>query len=68
MDTLDTYAAKLRSGFYDYHWIEHPIDHAWVGDECVLVWARMMATLLAGEHTKTIDNRTLSVWVQSAGC
>jgi len=67
VDTLDSYLGKLRSNFYDYHWIDHPVDDVWAGDGCVLIWGRMSASLRAGERTKMIDNRTLAVWVPSGG-
>lgn len=65
VDTRESYLAKLRGGYYDYHRIDHPIEHIWASPEVVMVWGRMVARLRAGTDEKTIDNLTFSAWVRT---
>ena len=66
VDTRTSYLDKLRSGHYDYHYIEHTVEHTHDQAGAVLLWGTMTAGLRAGAQTKTIDNRTLTVWVRQA--
>jgi hypothetical protein len=63
VDTRATYLHKLRSGHYDYRYIEHTVEQTSSHRDTVLLWGTMTAELRAGEQSKTIHNRTLTVWV-----
>jgi hypothetical protein len=63
IDTRDSYLAKLRGGFYDYHEISATIDHVVVSPELALVRGTMAATLRAGEREIAINNVITAAWV-----
>ncbi|MFF1354670.1 nuclear transport factor 2 family protein [Streptomyces sp. NPDC058297] len=64
VDTLDSYLEKLRSGFYVYHRIEHPVDRILVSGNTAVVVGEMHADLTARGVRKTLANRSLAVWVR----
>ena len=66
-DTLDSYLAKGRSGFYDYHRIDHPVTRIVVVGDTALVLGEMNADLTAGGVRKQIRTVSLAVWVREAG-
>jgi hypothetical protein len=66
-DTKDEYLQKVRTGYYDYWRIDHPVERAeLVGDTAIIV-GRMTAELGVDGTPKTIDNLALAVWVRTAG-
>jgi len=66
-DTKDQYLAKLRSGYYVYRRIDHPVDRvAVVGDTAVVI-GRMTADVDVDGIPKTIDNLALAVWTRASG-
>ena len=66
-DTKDEYLGKLRSGYYVYRRIDHPVERvAVVGDTAVVV-GRMTADLDVDGTPKTIDNLALAVWTRATG-
>ena len=64
VDTLDSYMAKCRDGYYDYHHIDHPIDKITVLGDAALVFGEMRADLTAAGTRKQLDNVSLAVWVR----
>src|SRR5918911_5109434 len=66
-DTKDEYLGKVRSGYYVYRRIDHPVERvAVVGDTAVVV-GRMTADLDVDGVPKTIDNLALAVWSGASG-
>jgi uncharacterized protein DUF4440 len=66
-DTKDEYLAKVRSGYYVYRRIDHPVERvAVVGDTAVVI-GRMTADLDVDGVPKTIDNLALAVWSGASG-
>jgi ketosteroid isomerase-like protein len=63
-DTLDSYLAKCRDGFFDYHRIDHPITKVVVAGEVGLVLGEMNADLTIGGTRKQLRNSSLAVWVR----
>ena len=63
-DTLESYQDKLRSGFYVYHHIDHPVDRILVAGDTVVVVGEMHADITAGGTRKTLANRAMAVWVR----
>ncbi|MGW4830127.1 nuclear transport factor 2 family protein [Amycolatopsis japonica] len=63
-DTLESYLDKLRSGFYVYHRIDHPVDRITVAGDTAAVVGQMHADITAGGTRKTLANRSLAVWVR----
>ncbi|MBC2637774.1 MULTISPECIES: nuclear transport factor 2 family protein [unclassified Rhodococcus (in: high G+C Gram-positive bacteria)] len=61
-DTLEDYLDKVRSGFYVYHEIDHPIDFIRIVDDVALVVGEMNADITAGGRDKKLRNRCLAVW------
>jgi ketosteroid isomerase-like protein len=64
-DTKDQYLAKLRSGYYDYHRIDHPVERVEVLGDTAIVVGRMTADLTVDGTRKTIDNLALAVWTRT---
>jgi Domain of unknown function (DUF4440) len=65
-DTKDEYFAKVRSGYYDYHRIDHPVERVEVVGGTAVVAGRMTADLDVDGVGKTIDNLALAVWTRTA--
>ena len=65
-DTKDEYLAKVRSGYYDYLRIDHPVERAEVVGDTAIVVGRMTCDLTVQGTPKTIDNLALAVWVRVA--
>ncbi|OXM57609.1 DUF4440 domain-containing protein [Amycolatopsis thailandensis] len=66
-DTLESYLDNLRSGFYVYHSIDHPVDRITVAGDTAVVVGEMHADITAGGTRKTLANRSLAVWVRDTG-
>jgi Domain of unknown function (DUF4440) len=64
-DTKDEYFAKVRSGYYDYHRIDHPTERIEVVGGTAIVVGRMTADLDVDGVGKTIDNLCLAVWTRT---
>src|SRR5918993_6065403 len=58
-DTKQEYFAKVRSGYYDYHSIDHPVERVEVLGDTAIVVGRMTADLSVDGTPKTIDNLSL---------
>jgi ketosteroid isomerase-like protein len=66
-DTKAEYFDKVRSGYYVYHRIDHPVERVEVVGDAAIVVGRMTADLDSGGVRKTIDNLALAVWARDAG-
>ena len=66
-DTKQEYFAKVRSGYYDYHSIDHPVERVEVVGDTAIVAGRMTADLTVDGTRKTIDNLALAVWTKDGG-
>jgi len=66
-DTKDAYLEKVRSGYYDYLRIDHPVERVEVVGDTAVVVGRMTADLTVDGTRKTIDNLALAVWTRAAG-
>jgi hypothetical protein len=66
-DTKAEYLEKVRSGYYDYLTIEHPVERVEVVGDTAMVVGRMTSDLTVQGTAKTIDNLALAVWVRVDG-
>ncbi|MEO3830259.1 DUF4440 domain-containing protein [Actinomadura sp. B10D3] len=66
VDTLESYRDKVRSGFYVYHRIDHPVDRIVVSGDTAVVLGEMHADITAGGTRKRLANRSLAVWVRES--
>src|SRR4051812_34710936 len=66
-DTKAEYFEKVRSGYYDYHRIDHPVERVEVLGDTAIVVGRMTCDLTVGGTPKTIDNLALAVWSRASG-
>jgi hypothetical protein len=66
-DTKDQYLEKVRSGYYVYRHIDHPVERVAVLGDSAIVVGRMTADLDVDGIPKTIDNLALAVWTRAAG-
>jgi hypothetical protein len=64
-DTKAEYLGKVRSGYYRYHRIDHPVERVEVVGDTAIVVGRMTADLDVDGVPKTIDNLALAVWVRT---
>jgi hypothetical protein len=63
-DTKAEYLGKVRSGYYRYHRIDHPVERVEVVGDTAIVVGRMTADLDVDGVPKTIDSLALAVWVR----
>ena len=66
-DTKDQYLEKVRSGYYVYRRIDHPVERVAVVGDSALVVGRMTADLDVDGRPRTIDNLALAVWARTSG-
>ena len=66
-DTKATYLGKLRSGYYVYRRIDHPVERVEVVGDTAIVVGRMTADVEVQGAPKTIDNLALAVWTRASG-
>ncbi len=66
-DTKSEYLGKVRSGYYQYLSVEHPVERVEVVGDTAIVVGRMTSDLVVGGTPKTIDNLALAVWVRREG-
>lgn len=66
-DTKAEYFEKVRSGYYDYLRIDHPVERVEVLGDTAIVVGRMTADLTVDGTPKTIDNLALAVWSRASG-
>jgi ketosteroid isomerase-like protein len=64
-DTLESYVAKCRDGYYDYHRIDHPVTKVVLHGDVALVLGEMNADITAGGARKQLRNSCLAVWVRA---
>ena len=66
-DTKSQYVEKVRSGYYVYRRIDHPVERVEVVGDTAIVVGRMTADLEVQGTPKTIDNLALAVWTRASG-
>jgi hypothetical protein len=66
-DTKDEYLTKVRTGYYVYRRIDHPVERVEVVGDTAIVVGRMTADLDVDGVPKTIDNLALAVWTRASG-
>ena len=57
----------MRSGYYVYRRIDHPVERVAVVGDTAIVVGRMTADLLVDGTPRTIDNLSLAVWTRASG-
>jgi hypothetical protein len=65
-DTKSEYLGKLRSGYYVYRRIDHPVERVEVVGDTAIVVGRMTADVEVQGLLKTIDNLALAVWTRES--
>ena len=66
-DTKAEYFGKVRSGYYVYRRIDHPVERVEVMGDTAIVVGRMTADVDVQGVPKTIDNLALAVWTRASG-
>ena len=66
-DTKSEYLDKVRSGYYVYRRIDHPVDRVEVLGDTAVVVGRMTADVEVQGVLKTIDSLALAVWTRASG-
>ena len=66
-DTKDEYLGKIRSGYYVYRRIDHPVERVEVVGDTAIVVGGMTADIEVQGVPKTIDNLALAVWTRASG-
>jgi hypothetical protein len=64
-DTKAEYFEKIRTGYYVYRTVDHPVERVEVVGGTAIVVGRMTADILVQGTPKTIDNLALAVWTRS---
>ena len=63
-DDKSSYLAKVASGHFVYHEIDHPADRILIAGDAALVFGRMTAKVTAEGQDLMLDNRCLAVWLR----
>ena len=66
-DTKSEYLGKVRSRYYVYLRIDHPVERVAVAGDTAVVVGRMNADLLVQGAPKTLDVLALAVWTKDTG-
>jgi hypothetical protein len=66
-DTKTEYFDKIRSGYYVYHRIDHPVERVEIAGDTAVVLGRMAADIHSNGVPKALDCLALAVWIRSAG-
>jgi hypothetical protein len=66
-DTKAQYFGKIRSGYYVYRRIDHPVERVEVLGDTAIVVGRMTAEIEVQGVPRTIDNLALAVWTRASG-
>ncbi|MDO9413889.1 MAG: nuclear transport factor 2 family protein [Pseudolabrys sp.] len=66
-DDKTSYLAKVASGVFTYHEIDHPNERVLVLSDTALITGRMTAQVSVGGEPRRIDNACLAVWAREAG-
>jgi hypothetical protein len=66
-DTKAEYFEKIRTGYYVYHRIDHPVERVEVVGDTAMVVGRMTADIHADGTAKTIDSLALAIWTRTGG-
>jgi hypothetical protein len=66
-DTKAQYLHKVRTGYYVYRRIDHPVERVEVLGDGAIVVGRMTADLEVQGTPKTIDNLALAAWTRASG-
>lgn len=66
-DTKSEYLEKIRSGYYVYRRIDHPVERVEVAGDTAVVVGAMTADVEVQGRLKTIDNLALAVWTRASG-
>ncbi|MGZ4604299.1 MAG: nuclear transport factor 2 family protein [Kineosporiaceae bacterium] len=67
VDTKDSYLEKLRTRYYVYDRVDHPVDRVAVVGDCAIVVGRMVADIHVQGTPKHLDNLVLVVWTRARG-
>src|SRR5215210_4674752 len=64
-DTKAEYFEKIRTGYYVYRKVDHPVERVEVVGDTAIVVGRMTADIEVQGTPKTIDNLALAVWART---
>jgi ketosteroid isomerase-like protein len=65
-DTKAEYFAKIESGYYVYHRLEHPVERVEVVGDTAIVVGRMTGDIDSDGRPKHLDSLALAVWARTA--
>lgn len=65
-DTKAEYLTKVRTSYYVYRRIDHPVERIEIVGDTAIVVGRMTADLTVDGTPKAIDNLALAVWARTA--
>jgi hypothetical protein len=57
----------VRTGYYVYRRIDHPVDRVELVADAAIVVGRMTADLVVDDVPRSIDNLVLAVWTRVGG-
>lgn len=66
-DSKQSYLDKLANGHFDYGVIEHPETSVVVRGDCAVVLGDMRGEVKIGGQVRTLNSRSLAVWVRENG-
>ncbi len=67
VDSKESYLEKLRTRYYTYEHVEHPVDRVSAVGDCAIVVGKMIADIHVQGTPKRLDNLALAVWTRARG-
>ncbi|WP_458370309.1 nuclear transport factor 2 family protein [Pseudomonas fluorescens] len=65
VDNRDSFLKNLRDGLSVYHRIQHVVHKVYQSGDTAIVFGEMVADITSHGVAKTIQNRTLNVWLKT---
>lgn len=65
VDNRDSFMKNLRDGLSIYHRIQHVVHKVHQSGDTAMVFGEMVADITSHGEAKTIQNRTLNVWLRT---
>lgn len=66
-DTYASYLEKVRTGHFDYHRIDAPVDDTVLFGDCAIVVGRMEADVVVRGEARKLHNASLAVYRRKDG-
>lgn len=66
-DSKESYLRKVADGYFDYRWVDHPVDGIVFAGDTALISGSMVGEVIIDGVLKKLNSKTLTVWVRQGG-